>query len=128
MLKIREFTLEDFYEVDRIYKKFYQGRFDLPRISESLANAVITDEKNKIISFAMLQNYTEGIMVTDMDMPIGDRVRAVHEIMARAIVITRENGGRRFFMFSQFPGWTQYVKDHFGFEEIIGTPLVLEIK
>jgi len=125
-MDIRPATLDDFDEIERIWKKHHQGDFNIPSLRGILTHAVVTNGKG-IVGFGMVKVLGEAIMILDHDAPLRQKVETVKLLMDKAL---RDSGGVKIgqlHVFVKDPQFAKILKDHFNFHPCVGEVLVTEV-
>jgi hypothetical protein len=123
---IRRYQDGDLKKVDELWRKHHQNQFSLPSLHPSIITCVIEDEKG-MIAFGNLKVFAETIMVMDHDRSAIVRAKAFREIMPVAIMGAQKIGISEIHAVTQDSSFGDVLRKHFGFSDVLGEHLKLEV-
>jgi N-acetylglutamate synthase-like GNAT family acetyltransferase len=126
MLKLRRYLPSDLEAVSRIWEKHHSQTFSLPALNPSIITGVIVDENDKVVAFGNLKIYAEGVIVMDHDRPKATLGRALKKLMEAAIMGARKFGVSRIHVSTTDPDYSEILRKHYGFSDVLGEHLVRE--
>lgn len=124
---VRRFQLEDLAKIDELWKKHHAHQFSLPRLRPSIITCVVED-KEGMIAFGNLKVFAETVMVMDHDRSAIVRAKAFKEIMPVAIMGAQQADITEIHAVVQDPDFGDVLRKHYGFEDVLGEHLKLEVK
>jgi hypothetical protein len=123
---LRDIIPGDLERLDEIHQRCHT--FAVPRLNHIVDDKVVTSEKGDIIGYGILKLFPEAIMILDTDLPLRDRIAALHEFLERAMTIARENGSEQIHAFVQDEKFSHLLIERYGFRTVSAKPLVLNLE
>ena len=124
---VRQYKKSDLEKIDAIWKKHHAHQFTLPPLDPSIITCVIEDEKG-MVAFGNLKIFAETVMVMDHDRSPLVRARAFREIMPVAIMGAQKAHISQIHAVVQDPSFGDVLRKHFGFTDVLGEHLILEVE
>lgn len=99
----------------------------MPKTLPSVIDCIVEDDRG-IIAFGNLKVFAETIMVMDHDRSRTTRARAFREIMPVAIMGAQRAGITEIHAVTQDPDFGVVLRKHYGFADVLGEHLRLEVE
>ena len=125
-LVVRLYQKGDLKKVDELWRKHHENQFSLPALMPSIITCVVEDEQG-MIAFGNLKVFAETVMVMDHDRSPIVRAKAFREIMPVAIMGAQQVGISEIHAVTLDPSFGDVLRKHFGFSNVLGEHLKLEV-
>lgn len=126
-MRVRGLCNRDVEQLREIHKRFYNKEFIFDDLfNKMLSSFVVTDDNDKILAGGGVRTITEAIIVTDKDVEISERRRALLEMLRASIFASSSHEYRELHAFIQDEKWMNHLK-RYGFRETVGKSLVLSL-
>lgn len=124
---LRRMNPADINELKRIHDKFFSKEFNFNDLfGNSLSSLVVTDDNDKILVGGQIRVITEACIITDKDIKIEERRRALYRVLDAFKFSATSKGFDQLHAFVQDKDWLRHLK-RVGFVETKGQSLVLSI-
>jgi len=125
---IRAIRNDDLANIKRIHEKYYKSEFNLPNFREHFLAAFVTeDETGNIISAGGVRTIPEVVIVTDKDISVRKRRKALIEMLHASMFTAEVNNYDQITAFIQDGDWQHHLSK-FGFNECKGNALYLQLR
>lgn len=129
MLLTRQYDFKrDAEIVDKLWREHYSNEFGLPSLDHTIIRRIVEVE-NKVIAYGFAKLNPEATLILDQSCPRNLKTQALQALMFDAIRGCKEH------KFSQLhavvknrPEYVKLLKKHYGFRDIDGTQIVMEIE
>ena len=118
MPSIRSFRPEDVPEIDRIWKAHHSDNFGVPDRSTSIIDAVVEDDKGKVIAYGQVKLFAEAMLFLDLDASQRDKIQAVRLLMLEAFRGAELAKLNEIYALIQDPDFSLLIQKHFGFRAV----------
>lgn len=126
-MRIRETRIEDAMEIDRIWRECgHAESFGLPSLDRSITDAIVVDDKNKLIGFGVVKLYAEATCVLDTFESKADRLAALELLLTEAFRACEETKIEHLHVYVQDQGMERVLIKRYDFKIATGTALVKE--
>jgi hypothetical protein len=126
-MKVRPIETTDIEALRYIHEQYYQKDFDFPNFfSHFLAPLAITDDSNRIITAGGILPIAEIIILTDKNIDLMDRVKALQLILEKSKYMARLYHFPRIHGFVHEQTWKKYMLVA-GFKQCKGDILSIEV-
>jgi len=123
----RRLNPSDINELKRIHEKFFEKEFSFNDLfGNALSSLVVTDDNDKIIVGGQVVLITEARIITNKDINIEERRRALFAILDHFKMSIASKGFDQLHAFVQDDKWEQHLKKY-GFKETKGQALVVNV-
>lgn len=109
---IRCIEPNDFNELHRIWEKFYKNEFPFPDFIDKYLCAFVVVHDNKIISAGGVRTIAESIVITDKDLSVRERIKALYEILEASKFVTLRSGYNNLNAFIKDDTWKKHLNKH----------------
>ena len=124
---VRRLNPSDINQLRGIHERFFKEEFDFNDLfGNSLSSLVVTNGDDKIICGGQVVMITEARIVTDKDIKIEERRRALMMILNHFKHSIASKGFDQLHAFVQDEKWIHHLK-RYGFKETKGQALVVSI-
>lgn len=124
---IRTIEPEDLARLKLIHAKFFEHEFSFDDFSASwITNFVITDDKDDIVSAAIIRPIMEIVAITDYDKSPRVRRAALYDMLQIAQYVLRRNNVPQLHAFIQDKKWENQLLRS-GFKRCVGVPLYTNV-
>lgn len=89
---IRSFEPDDYLEVKRIHEKFYKEDFTLPNFYDKFLCSFSVIHDGKLVTAGGVRIIPETVIVTDKDISVRNRVKALQEMLQATTFVTERYG------------------------------------
>lgn len=126
-MQLREFDLSrDALPIDEIFKK--QPELGIPNLRNVLDNAVI-ERDGELVAYGVVKIFAEGVLIVNRAKTRKrEKAEIVLKTINRAIDSCKKMGIEKFIVISNDSGYTKVLEKRFGFKEISGKTLFLELE
>ena len=123
----RRLNPSDINELKRIHERFFDKEFNFNDLfGNALSSLVVTDDNDKIITAGQVILIAEARIITDKDVSIEERRRALMRILNHFKYSIASKGFDQLHVFIQDEKWMNHLKRH-GFKETKGQALVIPV-
>lgn len=127
-VSLRQLNPSDLAELKRIHGKFYSKEFSFHDLFDnSLSSLVVTDNNDKIIVGGQVRVIAEATIVTDKDVNIELRRKALNRLLNAFKFSIASKGFYQLHAFVQDEVWERHLKRH-GFKDTVGKSLVINVE
>lgn len=126
-MRFRELKEADLPDLARIHQDFHSQGFELPDISKALMDGVVVDIEENVTAYGIVVPFCEVIFIPDRSKSKAEIVTALKLMMIEAIKCSDKFKIRQIHCFIRDNGFSDIMKNHYGFKECTGTPLVLNL-
>lgn len=123
---IRATCKRDIDQIQKIHEKFFISEFPISDLSNLSSSFVCVDENDKVITAGGIRSIIEAVLVTDKDVAVEVRQRALIRTLLTAQNMTKQAGHSQLHVFVQDEKWMRHLIRH-GFIETIGKSLVIGV-
>lgn len=124
---VRRMNPSDINELRRIHEKFFSEEFPFSHLfGNNLSSLVVTDDNDKIICGGQSQVIVEACVVTDKDIRVEERRRALYAILNHFKQGAACKGFDMLHAFVKNEKWEKHLKKA-GFTESKGKALVIGV-
>src|SRR5215468_5646736 len=109
--------------VDIIFKS--QPDLGIPSLKNVVDNAII-EEDGEVIAYGVIKLYAEGVLILNRSLPKRERAEAVILMLSKALKVAKKSGLEQLYVTSTDDGYTEVLKNRFGFKEVPGKTLFVE--
>lgn len=129
MLLTRAYDFErDAKWVNEIWHRDYSNEFGLPSLDNTIIKRVV-EVDDKPIAYGFAKIFAEATLVLDNSNPRNLKVQALQALMLDAIRGCRQhNLSQLHAVVKDRPDYVRLLKKHYGFRDVDGTMLVMEIE
>lgn len=113
----------DVKDIDRIWREHHSESFGIPSLKSCIMKGTVRSEE-KLVAFGMVNLFAELILVMDPGMSLRKRIEAMNILLKRSMEVELD----QVHCFVDNPDLADILKKHFGFKEIKGTGLVLNLE
>lgn len=93
-----------------------------------LFGTLVAENGNGVVGFAIVKALPEAVMALDKDASLRDKVEALKAFVYSAAHELAKMGVTEFVMFTDDPKYEALLKKHFGFVEVKGKALALDLE
>ncbi len=127
MLITRDYNILDAEQINTLWSKHYSNEFGLPTLDNTIIRRVIEVE-GKIVAYGFAKLFAEATLVLDQSHPRTLKVQALQALMFDAIRGCKEhNLSQLHAIVKDRPQYVNLLKKHYGFKDVDGTMLVMEM-
>jgi hypothetical protein len=129
MLITRDYDfIRDAKDVDRIWKQFHANDFSIPSFDHTIIRRVV-EVDDKLVAYGFAKLNPEATLILDLNMPQRTKVGALRALMFDAIRGCKEhNLSQLHAVVKNRPEYLKLLRKHYGFRDIDGTMVVMEIE
>jgi hypothetical protein len=125
----RRYQPSDLEEVSALWEKHHSHEFSLPPLDEAIIACVAVDETTgKIVAYGVMKVYAEVVMVIDHDRGRITRARALTELMGVGVMAAQKAGLPQIHAMTTDPDYADVLRKHYGFSNIEGEHLMMEVE
>ena len=128
MLLTRAYDFEhDAKWVNEIWNKYYSNEFGLPSLDNTIIKRVV-EVDDKPVAYGFAKIFAEATLVLDQSNPRTLKVQALQALMLDAIRGCKQHKiSQLHATIKDRPEYVKLLKKHYGFKDVNGTMLVMEI-
>ena len=118
----------DLEQIKLIHDKYYKYEFDFEVFASKFLGsfAILEDDDKTIISAGGVRTIAEAVIVTNKDISVAKRRRALFDILQVSSYICTQSGHDQLHAFIEDESWLKHLLKN-GFVETKGKSLVLEV-
>jgi len=114
--------------VDRIWNEHYKEEFSIPSFDHTIIRRVV-EVDDKVVAYGFAKLNPEATLILDLNEPRSVKVQALRALMFDAIRGCKEhNLSQLHAVIKNRPEYEKLLRKHYGFRDIDGTMLVMEIE
>ena len=117
-MKLRNFDWSDVDKIDEIWKAYHSESFSVPDRYNALTDAVVVNDKDKIVAYGQVKLFAEAIFILDLDASKIERTKALILLMQQALFSAGINNRMDLKAFIKDPNFALLVEKHFHFERV----------
>jgi hypothetical protein len=115
-VRIRQFRESDVDAINAIWEAHHSRDFSVPNRTNSVIDAVVEDDKGRVIAYGQVKLFAEAMMILDLSMSQMMRAKAIKLLMHEAFRGTKQAGIENLYSFARDPDLVNLIRKHFGFE------------
>jgi len=123
---IRALLKRDLGTIKTIHEKFYEKEFSLDELNRFICSFVAVDANDRPIVAGGIRTIVEAVIVTDKDVAIESRIKALQDWLNMAKQATRDAGYLELTAFIQDDKWYRHLTKY-GFIPTVGKSLVTQV-
>jgi len=129
MLITRDYDFKrDAEIVDKLWRQHYSNEFGIPSLDHTIIRRVV-EVDDKLVAYGFAKLNPEATMILDQNEPRKLKVQALRALMFDAIRGCKEHKLYQLHaVIKDRPEYMKLLKKHYGFRDIDGTMLVMEIE
>jgi hypothetical protein len=129
MLITRDYDIKrDAEIVDKLWRQHYSNEFGLSSLDHTIIRRVV-EVDDKLVAYGFAKLNPEATMILDQNEPRKLKVQALRALMFDAIRGCREHKlSQLHAVIKDRPQYEKLLRKHYGFRDIDGTMLVMEIE
>ena len=112
-------------ELNRINR---QQKFDIEEIDNCIGDHIIRDGKGDMISYGIIKNFAEALILIDLDRSKKDKINALSETIKVGESVARDNKISQLHVFVKDQSLANTLVKHYGYRRINDIPLLKDIK
>jgi hypothetical protein len=125
-MKLREFNYEkDVQQIDEIFRR--QPDIGVPSLNHVFDNGVVENGDGRSLAYGVVKEFAEAVLIIDRRIRKREKASAIKLVIPRAINVCRENNLEKLVIITDEEGYINVLKKHYGFKEVGGKVLFLEI-
>jgi hypothetical protein len=117
--------VQDVEQIQMIHEKHFRDEFEFPDFNRFMG-VFIVENGDGIIVAGGVRPIAESVIITDKDIDVMNRVRALHKALDISEYITRSNGFNQLHSFVTEESWMTHLQRN-GFIPTRGNALVLNL-
>lgn len=125
-MNVRAIKASDYEQLKSIYEKYFSHEFKFPDFLDKYLCAFLIEEDGQIITAGGVRTITEAVVITNKDVELELRVKALKDTLTALMYISKIGGYDQLHAFVQDKNWKRHLLKA-GFNPTRGESLVLEI-
>jgi len=124
-MRLRSFRETDIEAIDRIWQEHHSDAFSVPDRSNSVVDAVVENDKGKLIGYGQVKLFAEAMLIMDLNATRREKIQTIKLLMLEAFRGADVAGIKQMYAFIQDPDFALLIKRHFGFDTVNKGELLL---
>lgn len=105
----------------------YGKHYQLPDFNNAFFEAVVVDEEDIIVGYAIIKLFLESTIVLNKDQSTFKQSKALKELHSNATRVAKQFDVSRLFAFTGDEDFEKILTSHLGFQECAGKTLFMEL-
>jgi len=124
----RELNLDDYEEIDKIWRAYYSQEFGLPPVDNNTLYTTVIEQYGEVVGFGHIRQTAESLMIIDQSLSKKVRIEIVKQILEKQIEGMIVKDIKECHAFAQNHKFAKMLRKHFHYVPVIGESLVLRLE
>lgn len=127
-MRLREFDFAtDAMEIDQIFRS--QPDIDVPSLRHTYDNAVAENSNGRLLAYGVLKEFAEAVLIINRESTRKrEKAAIIKLVISRAIKTCKKNHLEKLIIITEDESYSKVLEKRWGFKEIQGKVLSLEIE
>ena len=99
-MNIRVFQPSDLEELEKLYHRYFEKEYSLPKFMEMICAFVVEDDKGPVL-YGGVRDVPEAIAITDLSRAPLERAAALYRLLDATVHVCRSNNYEQMYIWTQ---------------------------